>query len=151
MKILKGHVSPETAHTVEDYPYGFRLRCKMRHWLDFSPKHGFRHVSQTSNPKRPGLVWNKPKAGTYSRFGAALYLDDAEHVHSAGLSEYCTGAEAKAWSDKWRDGVPDVGLALLDKWVAAKVAYDANREKGDPLNVGLVEARKAFAETTKAS
>jgi len=28
-----------------------------------------------------------------------------------------------------------------------KLAYDANRQKGDPLSVGLVEARRAFAET----
>jgi hypothetical protein len=143
MKLLIGHISPETAYLVEDYPYGFRLRCQMKHWIEFKPAHGFRHMTQTSNPKRPG-AWNKPKAGVYSRFGAALHLDANGHVQCAGLSQYCTGAEAKAWSDTYRDGVPPVGLDLLDRWVAAKLAYDAHREKGDPLNVGLVEARQAF-------
>ena len=67
--ILSGHTSPETAYLVEDYPYGFRLRCKIRRWLDCDPKRGARLMSQTSNPKLSGLVWNKPKASTYARFG----------------------------------------------------------------------------------
>jgi len=54
MQILKGHISPETAFIVDDYPYGFRLRCKIRYWLEYNPKHGFRFVSQTTNPKRAG-------------------------------------------------------------------------------------------------
>jgi hypothetical protein len=66
MQALTGHTSPETAYVVEDYPYGFRLRCQMRHWLEYKKGHGFRHVTQTSNPKKPGLVWNKPKTGTYA-------------------------------------------------------------------------------------
>lgn len=141
--ILAGHVSPDTAYTVDDYPYGFRLRCKIRYWLEFKPKQGFRLVSQTTNPKR-GNVWNKPKASTYSAFGGCMYLDDSDgHVHWSGLTEYSNGAEAKAWSDKYRAGVPAVGLDYLDGWVAAKLAYDAARKPGDHLAVGFPEARKA--------
>lgn len=126
--ILQGHVSQETAYLVDDYPYGFRLRCKIRYWLEYHTKRGFRFVSQTSNPKRPGLVWNKPKASTYCRFGGCMYLDDQNHVHWAGLTEYSDGAEATAWSNKYRDGVPAAGLETLDLWVAAaKVAYDARQ------------------------
>ena len=146
MQILKGHVSPETAYVVEDYPYGFRLRCKIRFWLEFTPKRGFRFVSQTTNPKK-GHIWNKPKASTYARFGGCMYLDDENHVQWSGLSEYSTGAEAKAWADTYGEGVPEVGKVFLAKWVAAKLAYDGNRESGDPLNVGLLEAHKAFIET----
>jgi hypothetical protein len=147
MKLLTGHTTPETAYVVDDYPYGYRLRCKIRYWLEHKPNHGFRFVSQTTNPKRPGTVWNKPKAGTYARFGAAMLLDDNGHVTYTALTEYCDGAEAKDWADTYGEGVPEVGRALLAKWVAAKVAYDANRQKGDPLNVGLNEARIAFIET----
>jgi hypothetical protein len=145
-QILSGHVSPETAFVVDDYPYGFQLRCKIRYWLEYHPTRGFRFVSQTTNPKR-GDIWNKPKASTYSRFGSCMFLDDAGHVQWSGLSEYSSGAEAKAWSDQYRDGVPEAGRAMLDKWVAAKLAYDANRQPGDPLDVGLPEARRAFVET----
>jgi hypothetical protein len=144
MKILTGHTTPETAYVVDDYPYGYRLRCKIRYWLEYKPSNGFRFVSQTTNPKRPGEVWNKPKASTYYKFGACMFLDDNDHVQWTGLSEYSDGAEAKAWSDKYREGVPEAGVIDLDRWVAAKVAYDTNRQSGDPLSIGLKEARAAF-------
>jgi len=146
MQLLFNHVSPETAYVVDDYPYGFRLRCKIRYWLEFKPKHGFRLVSQTSNPKK-GHIWNKPKASTYSEFGGAMYLDEQGHVQWSGLSQYCNGAEAAAWNEKFGAAVPEAGKLLLAKWVAAKVAYDANRQSGDPLTNGLVEARQAWHDT----
>jgi hypothetical protein len=83
IKALFGHTSQETAYEVADYPYGFRLRCKIRYWLEQRPKHGFRLVSQTTNPKR-GDSWNKPKAGTYSTL-AVMYLDEQGHVQVAAL------------------------------------------------------------------
>ena len=147
MKILTGHISPETAYVSDDYPYGFRLRCSIRYWLEYAPKKGFRLVSQTTNPKR-GNVWNKPKASTYSKFGGAMYLNEEGHVTWSGLTEYCNGAEAAAWLERFGAGVPEAGRAVLNKWVAAKVAYDANRTSGDPLSKGLPEAHKAWRETT---
>lgn len=152
MKILQGHVSPETAFVVDDYPYGFRLRCKIRYWIEFHQRHGFRFVSQTTNPKRPGEVWNKPKASTYSRFGAAMFLDDEEHVQWTGLSEYSDGTEAQAFKDKYGEGVPEAGRNTMNASVAAKVAYDAKRADAKaegqipPLEVGLVEAHKAWLD-----
>jgi hypothetical protein len=145
MNILKGHISPETAYHVMDYPYGFTLRCQIRYWLEYSPKKGVRFVSQTSNPKK-GHVWNKPKASTYCRFGGAMYLDDQGHVTWSGLSEYCGAEEARKWQETYAEGVPEAAKLMLAKWVAAKLAYDANRTQGDHLAKGLVEARKAFIE-----
>jgi hypothetical protein len=149
MTILKGHTSPETAYVVDDYPYGFTLRCKIRYWLEHHPKRGFRFVSQTTNPKRPGEVWNKPKASTYMKFGACMFLNGDGHVKWAGLGEYSSGAEAKAWLEKYGEGVPEAGRDLLNRWVAAKLAYDGARkpDNSEPLSVGLKEAHKAFIET----
>jgi hypothetical protein len=144
MKILTGHTSPETAYLVDDYPYGYTLRCKIRYWLEYKNKLGFRLVSQTTNPKRPGEVWNKPKASTYAKFGGCMYLDDNGHVQWTGLSEYCDGKEAQAFLNTYGAGVPEIGQEIMRRFVAAKVAYDANRQKGDPLHVGLVEARTAW-------
>jgi hypothetical protein len=144
MKILKGHISPETAYVVNDYPFGFRLRCKIRYWLEFNPTHGTRMWSQTTNPKRPGEIWNKPKASTYGRFGGCMYLDEQDHVQLSCLSEYSGGKEAAAWQATYGEGVPEAGKEILRKWVTAKVAYDANRQSGDPLTKGLKEAREAF-------
>lgn len=148
MQILKWHVSPETAHVVDDYPYGFRLRCKIRYWLEYKPSQGFRFVSQTSNPKRGG-IWNKPKASTYAKFGACMYLDDSGHVTWKGLTEYSRGKEAEAFQRVYGEGVPEAGRKILDAWVAAKLAYDANREKSDPFSKGLLEARQAFVDSLK--
>jgi hypothetical protein len=130
MQILTGHISPETAYVVDDYPYGFRLRCKIRYWLEYNTKHGFRFVSQTTNPKK-GNVWNKPKVSTYCRFGGCMFLNDEGHVNWAGLTEYSNGQESKNFADKYGEGVPEAGRAILNKWVAAKVAYDAARSKDD--------------------
>jgi hypothetical protein len=147
LKLLSGHTSPETAYVVADYPYGFRLRCKIRYWIEYKAKKGFRFVSQTTNPKRPGEVWNKPKASTYALIGGAMFLDENEHVQWSGLNEYSGGAEAKAWAEKFGEAVPEAGREMFSRWVAAKVAYEANRNSGDPLTVGLAEARKAFYKT----
>jgi len=147
MKLLpNNHVSPETAYVVSDYPYGYTLRCKIRYWLEYKPKMGFRLVSQTTNPKKAGEVWNKPKASTYVKWGAAMFLDGNDHVHWSGLTEYSNGAEAAAWRDKYGSAVPEAGRKMLDKWVSVKLAYDGARKKDDPLDVGVMEAAKAFVE-----
>ncbi len=89
---LAGHTSPETAYVVQDYPYGFRLRCKIRYWVE-TTKHGQRVVSQTTNPKVNGEVWNKPKPSTYSAI-RVLYIEDSTgHVENAALNLYNTLAQ----------------------------------------------------------
>lgn len=123
MKLLCGHISPETAYVVADYPYGFRLRCSIRYWLEYKPNVGFRLASQTTNPKR-GNVWNKPKFSTYAKFGGAMFLDDNEHVQWAGLTEYSNAIESKAWQEKYGEAVPEAGRTVLTLWVAAKEKYD---------------------------
>jgi hypothetical protein len=146
IKILAGHVSPETAYVVDDYPYGYKLRCKIRYWLEYKAGRGVRFVSQTTNPKKVGEFWNAPKASTYSRFAACMFLDEENHVKFSGLHEYVDGAEATEWMAAYGAGIPEAARELARKWVAAKVAYDANRQKGDRLAVGLPEAHKAFNE-----
>lgn len=88
MTTLIGHTTPETAYVVEDYPYGFRLRCKIRYWLEYKRGQGYRLVSQTTNPKIAGReVWNKPKASTYAPL-AVMVLDAEQHVTWIGVRPY---------------------------------------------------------------
>ncbi len=96
METLSGHTSPDSAYIVSDYPYGFRLRCQIRHWIEFKRGHGFRHVAQTSNPKRPDLTWNRPKAGT-SCPALVLVIDTAGHVASDGLGTWATEEQIAAF------------------------------------------------------
>jgi hypothetical protein len=131
MQILSGHVSPESAYVVDDYPYGFRLRCKIRYWLEYDAKRGFRFVSQTTNPKLAGERWNKPKASTYASYGGAMFLDDSNHVQWSCLTEYSNAAESVKWRNTYGAGLPESGRAMLDRWMAAKLAYEARRATRD--------------------
>jgi hypothetical protein len=89
--LLRGHVSEETAFVVEDYPYGFQLRCTIRYWLHTaesgSARGQVRFVSQTTNPKAPGEPWNKPKPSTYRPWGV-MYEDAVGHVHWWTVSQW---------------------------------------------------------------
>lgn len=140
--ILPGtHISAETAYVVPDYPYGHTLRCQIRYWLDVHPKRGVRLMSQTTNPKKVGIVWNKPKAATYARFAGSMFLDDEGHVQWAGLTEYTDGAKATAWRETYGAGVPQACVATMDQWVRAKVAYDAAKPEGP--GAAILAAAKA--------
>jgi hypothetical protein len=124
MKLLKGHSTPETAFVVEDYPYGFTLRCKIRYWLEEN-KRGARFVSQTTNPKKAGEVWNKPKASTYCLIAGVMLLDENEHCKWAGLTEYSDLAESEAWYNTYKDGLSDMGKASIELWIEGKRRYEA--------------------------
>ena len=86
--LIIGARSPETAVVVSDYPYGRRLRCVMRYWLETKASHGTRLVSQTNNPKRPGLVWNKPHPGTYTQGAVVLRTDQDAHVKELAFTDF---------------------------------------------------------------
>ena len=124
---LAGHVSPESAYVVEDYPYGFRLRCKMRHWIEHRPGHGFRHVTQTSNPKKAGEVWNKPKAGTYAPV-LVLTVDADGRVWSDGLGTYASEERIAAFEERHGAALGDEQRAAVARLramnaAAARVTY----------------------------
>ena len=80
---LYGHRDMNSAYVVEDYPYGFRLRCTIRYWLETNGK-GTRFISQTQDPRNG--KWNKPKASVYSIVGA-MYLDEKGYVHYESLGQ----------------------------------------------------------------
>ena len=139
MKILSGHTSPETAYVVDDYPYGFRLRCKIRYWLEQKRGHGYRLVSQTTNPKKPGEVWNKPKASTYMTFFAVMYLNHESHVDWAGLHCY-SGPEGFA---KFRQ---DFYAQLSDEQKKTVDTLEGVVRKFNPITWGEYEKKQAEAQ-----
>jgi hypothetical protein len=118
MTPLYGHTSPETAYLVNDYPYGFRLRCKIRYWLEHDKKRGWRFCSQTTNPKR-GDTWNKPKASTYVRFAACMCLNEEGHVTWHGVHEYSEAPYAIDFCQKF----PGADLSELGAFAVAKACF----------------------------
>lgn len=81
-KIIKEkHDRQENALIVENYPYGFRQKTKIRYWIE-SNKKGDRFVSQTLNPKTN--LWNKPKCSIYNAM-MVLIKDDRGYISYKGL------------------------------------------------------------------
>jgi len=120
-------VSPETAVTVQDYPYGFRLRCTMRVWVEFRKGKGFRYCTQTSNPKKPGTVWNKPKAGTYSRVSMAIGQTPNGLLFPSSLTEYSDLDQYAAFVAEHGEALSVHAAASLEYFRSVKAAYEAKR------------------------
>lgn len=114
---LYGHDSIPNAYVVDDYPYGFRLRCKIRYWVEYVPKKGYRMVSQTTNPKVEGERWNKPKATTYAGVAGCLYLDSQDQVHFAVVTPYSTPEQCLEFANDF----PKYDFKLLGKWAIMKL------------------------------
>lgn len=126
MEILKGHTSLETAYLVNDYPYGFRLRCKIRYWLEHDSRKGTRFFSQTTNPKIQGreVVWNKPKASTYAYIAGCMFLDEKGHITWTGLTEYSDTRESKTWLETYSEGLPEAVKERVKTWIEKKEKFD---------------------------
>lgn len=82
---LHGHTTPDTAYVVDDYPYGFRLRCKIRYWIEEKDRFGNRLMSQTTNPKKTDEPWNKPKASQYADVEVLALNKENGHVETVAL------------------------------------------------------------------
>jgi len=123
-KILKGHISPETAYVVDDYPYGFRLRCRIRYWLEYKPSRGFRFMSQTTNPKKAGEAWNKPKASTYVTVAAVMTLTEDGHVDWHGLTDFSDAADAVRFQAAYSEGLTEADQKRLAEWIGLKTRYE---------------------------
>lgn len=118
------HVSPETAYIIEDYPFGFTLRCKKRVWLEYRKQLGFRMCSQTTNPKKKGM-WNKPKYSNYQGLAGVLYLDglDNNYLKWSGANYYMSATECRTYLNSFKEGLNTETIASVEKWIAAKEKY----------------------------
>lgn len=108
-----GHVDEDTAFVVDDYPYGYTARTQIRYWIETSPRHGDRFVSQTVNPKTGR--WNKPKKSTYAPVGVMFAEPATGHIKWAALN---------VWpKEEWRDHFLAVAGDKLSKHQRAQVAH----------------------------
>ncbi len=130
-KFLTGHTSPETAFVVDDYPYGFRLRCQIRYWLEHCPKKGTRFCSQTTNPKVLGTVWNKPKKSTYCMTGV-MFADEKGHVQWTTANHSDETAAFRAWLTDCAAYLDEVALSAAARHLTLRKAYDRLKAAGLP-------------------
>jgi hypothetical protein len=69
-----------------DYPYGYTMRTTKYDWLEFRKDKGFRHASQTINPKTGRE--NAPKRGVYCDILVLGKNEENNHTESIGFSFY---------------------------------------------------------------
>lgn len=124
MTPLYGHVSEETAYLVADYPYGRKVRCRIRYWLESDEKRGFRFCSQTEHPTK--FIWNAPKKSTYMLLAGCMFLDEKGHTQWEGLSEYSKVGEVESFITKY----PMADLSRLQDWCRMKKVYCQQSAEG---------------------
>jgi len=137
--VLNGHESPQTAYVVEDYPYGFKLRCKKRYWREWKNGNGFRLMEQTTNPKKFD-IWNKPKASTYNDIMLLIGLDEVGHVNAAVLHAYHDLEDCKAFEARYKDQMSESDHKRVLDWIEAK-------ERAAAASAARKQARDALAVT----
>jgi len=79
----------------ENYPYGYTLRTTKTDWLEWHPRKGYRHVSQTINPKN-----GRPNAEKKDRYLPIQLLGRDEKGHVKGWGTRLNGM------DEWQKALP---------------------------------------------
>lgn len=153
IKPLYGHTSLETSYLVPDYPYSFRLRCKIRYFIEKDAKKGFRMVSQTTNPKKSMGhidVWNAPKKTTYVNLAACMYLDENDHVQWSGISAFSEAEKILEFVQNFPEAdlsnVKDavlVAKAMAKRTASGKANFTI---AGFPSDPGLTDIERANKE-----
>lgn len=127
MNILPSvHLSPETAYIIPDYPYGFNLRCKMRMWIE-SPIKGqckgkMRLVTQTTNPKKPGEYWNKPKYGIYHDL-VILIQQDNGHIENSAANALGLNSNLEIFRDKYYEFLDEIQKNIFNNIISRNLSY----------------------------
>jgi hypothetical protein len=145
------------SHTVENYPYGFRLKTSMTFSLEFNAKKGFRSISQSVNPKTGKL--NKPKKSTYN-YLKVLKLSDDGKVTCYNTDFYNNEAKTKGWqfiADNFDLFTADqikylavLNSQLLKADLISKVQYyNSDLEKLKPLYQSAFETLREIHATGK--
>lgn len=141
MNPLSGYDCEERSYLVDDYPYGAKLRCRIRYWIERNGNKGYRFCSQTEHPTKK--VWNAPKRSTYVKLAAAMYLDENQHVKWSGLSEYITVEEAQNFVKKF----PDFCTTEFADWVYKKSVAVSKLATGEVVfTINGTPQRKSDAE-----
>ena len=83
-------ISEESAHKVENWPWGYKLRTTKLFWIETKEKHGQRLCTRTINPKTGR--WCAIKKTTYSPILFVVEQSDEK----GGINTTCTGLDSYA-------------------------------------------------------
>ena len=73
------YIPTAEAVKVENYPYGFRMRTTLTDTMEFNSRKGYRHCTQTIDPKNGRI--NAPKKSTYYPL-LVRYYNEEGHIKS---------------------------------------------------------------------
>jgi len=111
------HKTAETAYVIKDYPFGFKLRCMKRMWIE-TKKGQQRVVYQTTtkdfnrNPEGEP-TWNKPKYSTYDAI--KIFILEDERITVTELSTYAWISEINEFKGKYSEFLDDPQLKRLEQ------------------------------------
>jgi len=150
--VLSGHTSAETAHVIEDWPYG-RHRTQNRFWVETATKGAKKHqqrvVNQTLNPKTGR--WNKPKRGTYSHV-VVMFIDhdNSDHIGFKALSPYSSEDDIRSFAERFASALGEqekdaINFLLALRAVGKKITWTVTTVSGPstPEERAEREAQKA--------
>lgn len=118
-KVLDKQPTEQDPCIVDNYPYGYTLRTKIRYWTE-TTKNGQRFISQTLNPKTN--LWNKPKKSIYSQI-ILIGLNEQNHITYTCLSMYSL-EEAIRFKEKYETFLDDYQKTELTNIIKMSEVYD---------------------------
>ncbi len=134
------HNNEESSLIINDYPYGFRLRTKIRYWIE-TTRRGDRFVSQTLNPKT--LLWNKPKKSIYSDVVVLIKKDNGHIAYLNWNVQYSEVRELEDFLEKIGDFL--LNDLQKDKIKIGRAVYKTRQH----ISYSAIETTKETEEETK--
>lgn len=140
-KYLYECVSEETAHVVENWPWGYQYRTQARFWIESNPK-GSRMWQRTQNPKTG--FWCKAKATTYSPV-QILMIDAEGKISYACLGRGSDYEDVKKFREKHYphlDPQRRLNLIEAEAWADTMkdVKFEVVRSEVGPINISAAMA-----------
>ena len=126
---IYGATDEESAHVVEGWPWGRRMRCTKRFWIE-TTKHGDRLCAQCTQPDRvTGTCsgsWCKPKKSTYTDGVIVLAQDVDGTMATETLGAYYHHTPAEIWRfiERHEGRLADVQASRARSCLAIRKKYD---------------------------
>ena len=137
---IYGATDEESAHVVEGWPWGRRMRCTKRFWIE-TRKNGDRLCAQCTHPdKETGECsgrWCKPKKSTYTPGVIVLAQDVDGTMATETLGAYYRHpfSEIEAFIERHAGRLSDVQASRARSCLAIRKKYD-EQEAAEGRNPG---------------